>query len=60
MGKVWYKSRTLWISLASIVGVVFFGSGTIDPDIQAVILTVIAFVLRLITGEPVVWTNKKR
>jgi len=59
MNKAWYKSKTIWISLASVVGVVFFGAETLDPEVQSVVLVVVAFVLRLITKEPISWSEGK-
>jgi len=58
MGKLWYTSKTLWVSLIAIVGVVFFG-GELGPETQATILMVIAAILRFLTKEPVVWSSSK-
>lgn len=57
-GKKWYLSKTLWVSLIAIVGVIFFG-GELGPETQATILMVVAAILRFLTKEPVVWSANK-
>jgi hypothetical protein len=58
MNKKWYVSKTLWANL--IAAVVLIGQGVnqnfvIAPEYQAMILTGINFLLRLITKENVTW-----
>jgi len=54
MNKAWYKSKTVWINVLSIVGVIFFG-GELSPETVVIILGAINFILRLITKENIVW-----
>ena len=56
MNKAWFKSKTLWINLIAIIGIVFYGKG-FDATTVGIILGVINFILRLITKKPVVWTD---
>lgn len=58
MNKLWYKSKTLWVNLLSIVGIVFFG-GELDPETVGTILVVINFILRFITKDEIIWSAKK-
>ena len=55
MNKKWWKSKTLWINVIAIVGILAFGVETVDPEIQGTILAAINFILRLITKEAVEW-----
>ena len=54
MDKKFYLSKTLWVNLLGIIGIVFF-SGDFPVEYSATVLAVINFVLRLATKEPVVW-----
>ena len=56
MNKAWYKSKTLWTNLIAIAGIIAFGK-EFDATIVATVLVVVNFVLRLITKEPVVWSE---
>ncbi len=56
MNKVWYKSKTVWVNLIAVVGIVFFGK-EVDPQISVAVLAVINFLLRLITKEEIVFSN---
>ena len=59
MNKLWYQSRSLWVGFISIIGIVFFGADVVPPEIQAVILSVIVFILRFITKKPIVLTKNQ-
>ena len=59
MNKLWYQSRSLWVGVMSIIGIIFFGADVIPPEIQAVILSIIVFILRFITKKPIVLTKKQ-
>lgn len=63
MMKKWYVSKTLWVALIAFAGALLqeFGiiSAPIGPDWQLMILSVIAFILRLITKEPIEFQAKK-
>jgi len=56
MNKAWYKSKTLWINLVAIIGIIFFGKN-FSVETVGIALTVINFLLRLITKKEVVWTE---
>lgn len=57
MNKRWYASKTLWVNLIAIAGIVFFG-GQLPAETVTIILAVINFLLRLITKEEIVWGSK--
>ena len=59
MNKKWYISKTLWINLLAIVGIVIWGA-ELPPETIGIALAVINFILRLITKEPIVWTNGEK
>ena len=59
MNKLWYQSRSLWVGVISIIGIVVFGTGEIPPEIQAVALSIIVVILRFITKKPIVLTKKQ-
>jgi hypothetical protein len=56
--KSFLTSKTLWVNfLAFIVMAVQLKTGwVVSPEIQAMVLTGINAVLRLITKEPVAWS----
>jgi len=57
MKKIWL-SKTAWIAaiaFAAAIAQVVTDRDVIDPEIQLSILAAVAFVLRLITKEPVGW-----
>jgi hypothetical protein len=56
MNKAWYKSKTLWTNVIAIVGIIAFGK-EFDVTTVGVVLTVINFILRLVTKSNVVWTE---
>ena len=55
MNKLWYKSRTLWLNfIALVVFVLQLQFGFVVPaDIQAAVLAILNFFLRLDTVQPV-------
>ncbi len=55
MNKEWFKSKTLWTNVIACVGIIVFGK-EFDMQTVAIILTVINFLLRLITKENIVWS----
>ncbi len=57
MVKKWYKSKTFWINIISLVGTVTlleFGY-EITPEMAVTFLGVINLMLRLITKEEIEW-----
>jgi len=54
MNKKWYTSKTVWLNLVSIVGIIFFG-GELDPQVVVGILAGLNFLLRMITKENITW-----
>ena len=54
MNKKFYLSKTLWVNLIAIVGLIFFG-GEISAEVVTMILAGINMVLRMITKEPLEW-----
>ena len=58
MNKKFYLSKTLWVNLIAIVGLIFFG-GELNPEVVTMILAGINMVLRLITKEPLEWKSTK-
>ena len=58
MNKKWYTSKTLWINVLAIIGIIVFGK-ELSPEMIATALAVINMILRLITKEPIVWSEKK-
>ena len=58
MNKLWYTSKTLWLNVLAIIGIVFFGK-ELPPEVIVALLGGLNFVLRLITKKPIVWTNGK-
>lgn len=62
-GKKIWKSKTFWVNLVSLVGIVYqsvSGDYVVGPEAQAAALTVINLVLRAVTGEPIVWEEGKQ
>jgi len=55
MNKKFYLSKTLWVNLIAIVGLVAFGQEAVGAEISGVILAGINMVLRLVTKENVTW-----
>jgi len=55
LGKSWFRSKTLWINIIAVIGVVtanYLGV-QMDADSSVGILATVNFILRLITSEPV-------
>ncbi len=50
MNKKWYKSKTLWINVIAIVGIVATGK-EFDAQTVGVVLAVLNIILRAITKE---------
>lgn len=48
--KPWYTSKALWLNVIGVLAIVF-GPDVISPEIEATILGVLNFVIRLITKE---------
>jgi len=59
MTKTWYTSKTLWVNAIAIVAIIAQGQFgfIIDPMAQMAILGLVNMVLRIITGEDIVWGN---
>ena len=52
--KKWYYSRTLWVNVLFAIGILaqsVTGTEVLDAEVQAAIIVVINFVLRLITKQ---------
>ena len=56
MNKAWYKSKTLWMNLIAVVGIVILGK-ELPVETVGIVLGVLNAILRLITKGPVVWTD---
>ena len=59
MNKMWYTSKTLWVNVLAIAGILFF-KGEVPPELLAGGLAIINMILRAVTKSPVVWTNGKK
>jgi hypothetical protein len=60
MKKNWYESKTVWfnvIACAAVVAQAVTGKEVISTETQGVILTVINFVLRLVTKHEIDWSK---
>ncbi len=58
MKKAW-KSKTLWVAAIAFVAVLaqeVTGEEVIDTGTQAIIISAVAFVLRLVTKEQLDWS----
>ncbi len=56
-GKKWYTSKTLWANVVLIISILLqmkLGF-LIEPEIQALVVTLINIVLRKITKQPLSW-----
>jgi len=54
MNKKWYHSKTLWVNTVAGIAVVvqaLTGEEWVDAELQAAIVVVVNFVLRLITKQ---------
>ena len=56
-GKKWYLSKTFWVNLIGIFGIIIqsYTGFVLDPKSQALILGVINLILRTVTKEPITW-----
>lgn len=60
--KKWYLSKTLWVNFVSIIALVIHGVTGVDwinPETQAMLLSLINILLRAITREEIEWADKK-
>ena len=57
--KKWYKAKTIWVNLIGFTGAILVVTGVIEnelaPETIALALTVINFILRMVTKEEIVW-----
>jgi len=61
--KPWYKSKTLWANIGGLVimGVEYAaGVGWLTIGAEGMALTVINFVLRLVTGQPITFSDSTK
>ena len=59
MGKKFYLSKTFWINVIAMVGLVVFNKETFiadNPEMIGGVLVVLNLILRAITKEPLNWT----
>jgi len=59
--KLWYWSKTLWINVIGIAAIIiqsYYQSFVLTPELQAGALAIINLILRQVTKEPIVWTEK--
>jgi len=54
MNKKFYLSKTLWVNVLAIVGIIIYGK-ELPAETIAMVLGIINFLLRLITKNPVKW-----
>jgi hypothetical protein len=62
MKKNWFESKTLWFNVLALVAVILqavTGKEVLSVETQGVLLTVINFVLRLITKHQIDWSGEK-
>ncbi len=62
MGKVFWKSKYFWVNLIGLIAFVLqsqFGF-ILSPEVQAMILTFINFILRFFTKEAITWTSNNK
>lgn len=59
LGKKWYKSKTVWINVIALAGVIYEASTgnalPLTPELQGSILAGLNLILRLITKEQIIW-----
>ena len=56
MTKKWYQSKTLMANVVLILGIIaqiFTNTQIMDPEIQAVIVSVVNIILRFMTKGPI-------
>ena len=54
MNKKWYTSKTLWVNVLAIIGIVTVGA-EFDAQTVAVVLAVLNALLRRITKTEITW-----
>jgi len=54
MNKKWYVSKTVWVNVLSIAGIIIAGK-EFDPQVSVIVLGVVNFLLRTITKENIIW-----
>ena len=62
MGKSIFLSKTFWVNLIAFAVLIinnYYPLFNLSPEVQGYILIGINFLLRLITGKPIVWTKRK-
>ena len=57
MEKKFWKSKTLWINLLAIAGLIWesYSGHVLTPELQGMILGAVNILLRLITKEEIIW-----
>jgi len=57
MEKKFYKSKTLWVNILAIAGLIIesYTGHVLTPETQAMILGAVNILLRLITKEEIAW-----
>ncbi|ADO44957.1 hypothetical protein Hydth_0558 [Hydrogenobacter thermophilus TK-6] len=58
-GKKWYKSKTIWVNLIAFIALLLSEKLGISltKEEQGALLVVINIALRIITKEPIVWSD---
>ena len=58
LNKKWYLSKTLWINVLSIVGILIqtkLGNPIIAPELEVTLLSVINIIIRTVTKSNITW-----
>lgn len=57
MGKKWYASKVFWVNILGMIFLVVQSvtGKVIDIQYQALALTIINLILRLVTREEIIW-----
>lgn len=56
--KKWWKSKTLWVNVIAIAGIIIHdvaGFDILTPENQAAALGIVNIILRSVTKGPVAW-----
>ena len=56
--KKWYASKTLWINILAIIGIIaqqYMDKSIMTPEFQALLIPVINVFLRAVTKEKIEW-----
>jgi len=59
MGKKFYESKTFWMNIIAVVGILLFKNEAFiaeNPEAVGAILVVLNLLLRLLTKKPIIWT----